>query len=291
MAYLYLIASLFCMSTSSIFGAFFNRKTVGKKNPTDLYNLIVCLSAFVGWAILFAINPSFDAGVLLYAVGFGICYIICQIGLINALQCGPVSLTSLILQLSLIGTTVWGFFFWDTPFTLTVALGLVLVVIALWLCLYTGKVKDGAQSKITLKWLIFALMAFLGNIGCSIIQRTQQTKFNGQHGNLLMVCALFVSVIFTLILYLRSDKSDSKVIVKTSMAFPILTGVCNVLLNLFVILLATSPIPPSVVYPVIAVGGLSITSICSLVIFREKLRIWQWFGIAIGAASVVLLSI
>ena len=272
MSYLYLVCSLFFMSTSSVFGAFYNRKNERRSDPTPLYNFIYCLAAFLGWCILFAFNPSFDAKVLPYALGFGISYITTQVGLINALRTGPVSLTSLMLQLSLIGTTIWGFFFWDTQFSLTVGIGLVLVVISLILCLYTVKAQKSNNSKITPKWLIFALMAFVGNAGCSIIQRTQQMKFNGQHGNLLMVGALLISVLFTLVIYLRSNKSDTKVMLKTSTVYPIAAGICNVLLNLFVILLATSPIPPSVVYPVIAVGGLSITSICSLVVFHEKLR-------------------
>ena len=61
--------------------------------------------------------------------------------------------------------------------------------------------------------------------------------------------------------------------------------------NLFVIFLATSPISPSVIYPVIAVGGLSVSSIFSLVVFKEKLYWWQWLGILVGAVAVVLLSI
>lgn len=291
MSYFYLIFSLVFMSTSSIFGGFFNRKNEKRINSTALYNFIYCTVAFICWIILFAIEPSFHVGVLPYAVGFGISYIIAQLGLINALQTGPISLTSLILQLSLIGTTLWGFVFWDTPFTLTVGIGLLLVVLSLWLCLYTGKSKASTQNKITVKWILFASMAFLGNAGCSILQRTQQMKHNGQHGNLLMVCALLISVIFTMILYLKGKKTDSKMILKTSGIYPILAGICNVLLNLFVILLASSPIPPSIIYPVLAIGGLSITSIFSFVVFHEKLRIWQWLGIAIGATAVVLLSI
>jgi multidrug transporter EmrE-like cation transporter len=42
---------------------------------------------------------------------------------------------------------------------------------------------------------------------------------------------------------------------------------------------------------VIAVGGLAVTSIFSLVAFKEKLHWWQWVGVAVGAVAVALLSL
>ena len=152
MPYLYLVITVICASTASIMGAFFNSKTQGKEDTSKLYNLIYGVSVLLGWSILFIIAPSFDVRVIPYSIGFGVCYIICEFGFVNALRTGSVSLTTLILNLALIATTVWGFFFWDTEFTWLVGIGLVLVVIAIWLCLYAGKEKG--ETKITLKWLI-----------------------------------------------------------------------------------------------------------------------------------------
>ena len=292
MHYLYLVSTVFLVSTSSIFGGFYNRKNAGKRDPSPLYNLILCSSAFVGWVILYlAFTPTFDIRVLPYSIGFGIGYALCQIGLINALRTGPIPLTNLFLQLALIATTVWGFFFWNTQFSLLKGIALVLVVISLWLCLYNGKTSKEGKDKVSLKWLFFALMAFVSNSCCAIIQKTQQLKFDGKHGNFMMMCAVFFSAVFCLIVYLKSDKKDSREIFKTSFGFPMASGLCNVVHNLIVIILATSTIPSSLVYPVIAVGGLSVTSLFSLIVFKEKLKSWQWIGIAVGALAVVLLSI
>lgn len=291
MPYVYLTLSVFFLASGSIFGGFYNRKNEERRGTAPLYNLILMCSVLLGWGILFLTAPSFDAGVLPYAIGFGAAYTLCQLGLINALRTGPVALTSLLLQLSLIGVTAWGFFFWDAPFTLPVGIGLLLVAISLWLCLYPGKRGEKTGERISLKWLIFAMMAFVGNAGCSIIQRTQQMKYEGQHGNLLMLIAIACGTVFALVQYLRSDRTDTRVILKSSALFPVGAGVCNMLLNLFMILLATSPISPNLIYPVIAVGGLAVTSLFSLLAFKEKLRWWQWVGIAVGAAAVALLSL
>lgn len=291
MDYLYLGITVLCSASAGVFGAYYNQKTAERKDPSPLYNLLYCLTALLGWAVLFATDPSFVPGVLPYSLGFGLSYVICQIGLINALRTGPVSLTSLFLQLSLIATTVWGFFFWDESFSVTIGIGLVLVGVSLWLCLYKGKTPKKEAVRATLKWFLFVLMAVAGNAGCAIIQKTQQRQFEGKYGNQLMVVAIAISVLFSLVLYLRSNHSDTKLILKRATLFPVGAGLCNVVLNLLVILLATSTVPSSLVYPVIAVGGLAVTSIFSFLAFREKLRYWQWIGIGIGAVSVVLLSL
>ena len=290
MHYLYLVSAVFLAPCMGVSGSLFGRKTAGRRDATTLYQLIFCVSAALGWVALFFTSPSFDARVIPYSLIFGLCYAVATFGYISALRTGPVALTSFIVNLSMIATVIWGFFFWDTRFTWLIALGLALVAISLWLCLYTGREKSG--SKISLKWLLYTLTAFAANSGCCITQKTQQLNFDGQHGSLMMLFAIFSASLFSLFVYLRSDKSDTKSIVRSSaVIFPIFAGCMNVLQNLMVILLATAPISPGMVYPVIAVGDLSLTSILSIFLLKERLRIWQWCGIAIGAAAVVILSI
>lgn len=291
MDYFYLISSVAFLSTASVFGGYYNKRAEGCRNSSGLYNLLLCGAAFLGWVVLFLLDPVFDVRVLPYSLGFGACYAICEVGFINALRTGPVSLSTLFLNLALIATTVWGFFFWNTQFSLLVGIGLGLVIIALWLCLYTGKGK-GEEKGISLKWLFYAFLAFAGNSGCAIIQKTQVLHLGESCGNLMMACALLIGFFFCLIIYLRGDRGDSKVIFKSAGGWPVAAGLCNVLHNFTLILLAKSTVVPgSVVYPVLAVGSLSITILFSLFAFREKLKVWQWGGIACGTVAVVLLSI
>ena len=202
MDYIYLAITVICSASAGVFGAYYNQKTAQRRDPSPLYNLLYCLTALIGWAVLFATSPSFVAGVLPYSIAFGLSYALCQIGLINALRTGSVSLTSLFLQLSLIGTTVWGFFFWNETFSLIIGVGLVLVGVSIWLCLYKGKATKEESVPFTPQWLLFVLMAVVGNAGCAIIQKTQQRQFEGKYGNQLMVVAIA--------LYIRNEKKKGK---------------------------------------------------------------------------------
>ncbi|MBQ8320432.1 MAG: EamA family transporter [Clostridia bacterium] len=291
MPYVYLILSVFCMSTSSIFAAFYNQKTVDKKDASPLYSLIVLCTVCLGWWILFLADGFvFEPGVLLYSLGFGACYAICNFCTILALKSGPVAITSLFLQFSLILVTLWGFIFWNAQVTPLVIVGLLLVITSIFLCLYKGK-EQKEQKGFSWKWLFFAVMTCVLNAGCTIIQRSQQAVYDGAHGNMLMAFAMILGLALGLFNYLRSNKSDSKTIVKSSWYFPVLKGAFNVLLNVCVMRLATSSLSSSMIYPVLAVGGLSITTLFSVLVFKERLKWWQWIGILVGAVAVALLSI
>ena len=288
MPYLYLIISVAGVASSSILGAFYNRANAQRKDAAPLYSFILFATVFLFWTVMFLFDRTYDVSVIPYSIAFALGFVACTLGTIYALKTGPVVLTSLIIQLSLIGVSIWGFFFWDSPFTILIFLGLILIALSLWLCLYT---KEQTENKITPKWIFWVSLVFLGNAACSIIQKTQQMNYNGNYGNFLMMVATFFSMIFCLILYLRSDRSESKTILKASAHYPILSGAMNAVTNLCVMLLATSTLSPSLIYPVIAVGSLSLNTLFSAFIFKEKMSIRQWIGVAVGAVAVAILSI
>ncbi len=288
MPYIYLIFSVFMNASSSVFGKIFNKQNETKKDSTIFYNFLLMVSVCVGWGLLYAFNFSFNINVLWYSVLFAVCYTVCNIGIINGLKYGPATLTSLLIGLSLLVTTIWGFIFWNVEVTVTVIIGLILVVCAITLCLYT-KQKD--EKTISWKWLFYVTLAFFGNAGCSIIQRTQQIQYNGEHGNMLMLFAAVFSALAYLFIYLKSNRKDTPTMLKTSWWTPVCAGFCNVILNVFVMLMVLTDLSPSLIYPVIGVGGLAVVTVFSLFIFKEKMRWWQWIGVAIGAVATVLLSI
>lgn len=289
MPYVYLISTVLCLSSYSIFVSIYNRKNSDKKDISGLYSLICLTSGFLFWLVLFLIDGTYDFSVLPYSLLFAVCFGVCNIANVMAYKVGSIVLTSLISQLSLIGVSCWGFIFWGSKITYLVIIGLVLVAVALWLCLYKGKEKE--SKKINLTWIICVTLAFVGNAGCTIVQRTQQMNFNGEYAEFLMVVATACATLLGLVNYLRSDKRDSKVIIKTSGYLPVLAAIFNGLVNLFVILLVSTTLSPSLIYPVIAVGSLAITTVFSKFVFKEQMRWWQWLGVLVGAIAVGILSI
>ena len=284
--YLVLSAAVLCLTGVNVFAAFYNRCPGDGKGASSLYNLLYTLAAFLCWGALYAARFSFAPGVLWYSVGFGACYAVAQISVIQAMRCGSVSLTTLMLQLSLIATAIWGFIFWgEKPTALTYA-GLALVAVALVLCIY----QRNEQGAVNPRWLLFSVLAFAGNAGCTIIQKQQVRAYNGQHAEMLMLFALLIAFLTCLIVFIVDRPPHPVAILRKRGFFPVASGMANVGVNLAMIFLATR-LSGSVVYPTVAVGALSITALFSAFVFKERLTLNQWIGMGTGAVAVLLLSL
>lgn len=285
--YLFLIATCFFVAFGGVLGGIFTRKNGDKKGATPYYTLLYMIAALIGWGIFYARDFSFDPRVLLYSGIFGVCFAGANIASILAIKSGPVSLTNLIMQLALIATALWGIFFWDSAWNLTVAAGLILVVAALALIM----IQKGKGEKITLKWAVCSFAGFLFNAGCAISQKTSVLAFDGKHGTMMMFFGVALSSVITLIWCLTARPEQPVQMLKTSGWAPLVAGGTNMLHNLIIILLASSALSPSLIYPALAVGGIGINAIASCLLLKERLSLRQWIGIALGAAASVLLSI
>ena len=283
-------ATLF-LSACGISASFYNRKNADKASASPIYNVIQMGAVFLLWLVKFLLNPEINLAVLPYSFLFALGYVAAMVTSVYAYREGSLVLSSLIMQLSMITTSIWGFFVWNSPVTPTVIIGLVLVVLTLWLCLYPGKQKENEKKKITPKWILFISIYFVGNSLGSIVQRTQQLDFKSEFGDFLMVVATGIGFAFVLFRFILADKRDLKAIVKGSWYLPAAAGSLNFFINFLVITLATSELSPTLVYPFIAVGSLALNTLASLFVFKEKMRWWQWVGVAVGTVAIVLLSI
>lgn len=288
-AYLYLLCAMCASAIISICSSSFTRRNRRVANVSSTYNVFVTVGAVLCWGIMYFSDFSFEPKVLLYALGYGAFYTTAFMGLYNALGNGSVALTAFVKQLSLIAVAVWGFVFWGSPMETTIIVGMLLIVAALYLCF---KPEKGVEQKpVTLKWVIFASMLLVGNAGCSILQKMQQTEFKTEHGNMLMFFGCLCSFFVCLVMYLKGKRCRFSEISRVTLLFPFFGGCSSALLNLFILLLINSPLPESVFFPGIAVGGLILTTVYSVIFCREKLRAHQWAGLAVGAVALVFLNL
>ncbi len=292
MPYIYLICAITTSALLAISGTLFNRKNHHREGLGHLYNLMGACSNFLTWVIIFCCQPSSDLRVLPYSAAYGICYALFWVGLTGALQCGSSALTGFIKQIAFVFVALWGFIFWNADPSVTMVSGIVLIAIALFLCLVPiGGSAPKGKVKITGKWLLYALVILLGNAGCSILQRTQQMNFNKQHGSFMMVMATFLAVIFCASMCVKDDKREWKQIIKKNWYFPVAAGSSSAICNLFLILLASTSLSTGIIYPALAIGGLTLTTLISVAVCKERLSLSQWIGLVVGAVALVFLNI
>ena len=291
MAYFYLFLAICASAALSVMSTLFNRKNTTCKNVSIFYNLLVTFSAFCSWTIVFCFRPTFNVKVLGYSFLYAVFYTMALTGLFKALQYGSVALTAFVKQLSLIGVCIWGLLFWNSPFSMFVGIGLFLIVIALYFCFGHGKSNAVEKNASIGKWMFFALILLIGNAGCSIVQKYQQLAFDGKYGNALMVCGIGFSTIFCAVFFAISKKDDIKNLSPKTLLFPVVAGGSSAALNLFIILLMSSTLSISIIFVSIAVGGILLTTLFSLCVYKEKLKKAQWLGLVLGVIAVAFLNI
>ena len=280
---LLLIASTLGITIQQVTRKAYNQKV---KNATFIFTALSVLCSLLVFVIISGGKLNFVSEHIPYCIGFALSYSAASVATFLALSTGPLSITSLIIQYSLIIPSIYGILFLNEPTSIALFIGLILLVISLLLVNLEDKTTE---KKITLKWGIYVLISFIGNGACSTVQKVQQLKFGGEGKNEFMVIALLVSVTLIAVSALIFERKDIVVKIKTCPYLYVICGVSNGLVNLFVMLLAVYP--ASIVFPVISASGIILTALIGILFYKERLSSKQIAGICLGIASIVFLNL
>lgn len=229
---------------------------------------------------------NFPPELLPYSAWFAICYCGACVCSFLAIVTGSLSLTSLVTQYSLIIPTFYGFIMLGEETKLTLFIGIALLLVSLIFINFEGK----QEKKITLKWIIFVGIAFVANGACSTIQKVQQIEFDKMYKSELMIVALLITVVILLVVSLIKEKGKVVSNLKKCPVWYIICGVANGITN-FLVLALSSRMPASVMFPVISAGGIILTAVVSMTIYKEKLSLQQKIGLVLGIVSIIALNI
>lgn len=137
---------------------------------------------------------------------------------------------------------------------------------------------------------MLVFFAFAGNGSCSAIQKVQQIDFNGLYKNELMIVALSIVTLTLFIISLFAERKSIAFNIKKGYILFLISGLANGLVNLLVLVLS-SKMPASVMFPVISAGGIITTALVSIFIYKEKLSKYQIIGLTLGIMSVITLNL
>lgn len=279
--YVLLLATVLCISASQLVQKQYNVKT---KEPHML--LFVSLTSFAAILVFLLASGGrlvFSTEIIGYSAAFAAGYIASCVGLLYALRYGPMSITLLVSAYSLMIPTLYGIIFLNEPMGAASVTGMVLLLVSLFLL---NMKKE--QTRFSVKWLVFLVVSFVGNGLCSTMQKVQQIHCDGAYKNEFMILALAISGVALLIFALT--QSGVRQAFPQCLKFSVLNGMFNGGNNLFVMIL-TGLVPNAVLYPTVSAGGIVLSCVAALLIYKEKLSGKQIVGYIIGVVSVVLLNI
>ncbi|MBQ8719811.1 MAG: EamA family transporter [Clostridia bacterium] len=227
---------------------------------------------------------------VLLGLAFGAITTIQGIAHIAALQTGPLSYTAVIISFSTLIPALSGALFFGEGLSLSQIIGIVLMLISFLLA--TGKKTN--ETRANFKWLILCLIAFAATGGIGVMQKIHQSSPHRAELDEFLVIAFFASSLLSLlILAFIKGRGEQKQTrngqwILFFLGITVLSGVCvavNNKLNLYL----SGVMDSAVFFPIVNGGGLVLTTLTAVILFRERLEKKQWVGVIIGILSVIFL--
>lgn len=232
---------------------------------------------------------------ILAAFAFGCLFSATVFTNLKALEEGPLSLTTLIVNFSLIMPLAYSFIFLDEAVTLTRVVGIIMLVICMVLF---ANPKITGEGKFSVKWLVYSVLALLCNGTLSLISKIYAMHTDNAYAAPYLIYCYFFAVLVSFLLFFvldRRQKAEKRTkakafFTKQMCGIILLVGAANYLLNFSVVRLATA-MDGAIVYPAIQGGGPIIAALLSRLLFKEHISLKKAAAIALGAAAIVLLNL
>lgn len=285
MTYFLLFLAVLTVTSQDIFKKKYNQKNQG---GTYLFTAMISLFAML---FFIAINRDYyySANLLIPSAAFALSYAVANFFAVQAIRCGSLAKTCLIISFSLLIPCFYGILFLGEPISVSLIAGLCLLIVSLTLINYE---KENSKFKTPRKWYLFVFLAFVGNGMCSTVQKAKQEIYGNDGDNLFMIVALALAAVIMVILSLcsKEERLPSRQTFKHIVFWAMLCGLANGLTNFLVINL-NSKLPASTLFPIISSGNLVLAFLYSVLVIREKLSPRQCIGFLVGIVSIVLLNL
>ena len=249
--------------------------------------------SFFAMCFFMAVNRdwTWSSELIIPAVSFGLSYAAATVFVVLAIKCGSLAKTTLIMSYSLLVPAFAGLVILREPLGIPMIAGMILLVLSLWLTNHHKKTADTPKEKISLKWLVFVLLGFIGNGMCSTVQKLAP-HYLGADVNLTLstIAALGLSTVVLIAASFLTKETDLKSTLRVGGPLSLFCGLFNGAVNYLAIYL-NQFIPASVMFPVLSAGEIILIVPYSLLVRRERFTAKQWAGFAVGVVSVVLLNL
>lgn len=288
------------LSLAAALGGSIAKKYYTDKAPTGLsggfvFNAVGCLTAAVILLCWGGFGTS-SVFTILLGVVFGAITALQGITNIAALQVGPMSYTSVMISFSTLISALSGVMFFDESLGWAQIVGIVLMLASFVL----AAKSDDEAKKANFKWLMLCLIAFAATGGIGVMQKVHQSSVYKDELNAFLIVAFVSSAVLCTIFAMLLKKCENQAIAAKSnephhkkrlwllLGMMLASGICVAVNNKFNLYLS-GVVDSAVLFPIVNGGGLVLTTLAAVLLFKEKLSKKQWIGVVFGIASVVFL--
>ncbi len=278
MTILLYILNVFCSSGQSVL----SKHYASKGGSSSSYNINKSVAGIFTLLILGIFSGlSFHFPSILYGALYGIFLFTSMHTGFTALSIGPMALTSILASFSLIIPFIFGITVWGESLSLIGFIGMLFLTSSIFLLNFK---KEGGFS---FRWAFYAFATLAANGICSLIQKYHQLYFPQQYRTEFMLSA-FITV-FVIFSAITLTKAESRAKFKLSVS-GLLSGFMNCAADYIVLYLAATE-KASVLFPMVSVCKVLSIWLLGRIMFKEKLKLTQSFGLLAGILAIVLLNL
>jgi len=199
--------------------------------------------------------------------------------------------------MSTVITAFSGLILFNESISVTQIIGIVLMLF----CLILSVKKDtDDEKKAAARWLILCFITCLATGAIGILQKLHQSSSHKNELTAFLIIAFAFSFVFSsaniAIIKLKSHKSTKQNFFKHKPPLPLLAllfiiaGI-SIALNNMINLYLSGVVASAIFFPIVNGGGLILTTLASVLFFRERLSRPQWLGITLGFIATLLLCL
>lgn len=271
--------------TKNMFTKSVSQSTLG----TWFYVLFQSIACAVLIPILSGGFGTFSVYSMLTGILFGAVCCGQVITLLKALPLGPFSYSMVIVSLATLIPTLSGPFFGET-ITLSQGFGIVLMVLCV---VFSTDKKKEDDRKANAKWLVWCLVSTVLNGMIGVLQKVHQASPHKDELPVFLVSSFVFSAILCAVMvaveHKRSPEKEPVPFNGKGVLIPLLGGITLAFPHAINLHLA-GIMPAAVMFPLVNICPLMLTTLIAATVFRERLSVRRWIGFAIGVVSTLFVS-
>ncbi len=271
-----------------------SRKLIQNSSDSVLFNAQLFVVISLVMLLLFPHGKINGVGIGLTLLAGG-CTFLFQTCYALGLKCGPVSLTVLIVNFSVLLMTVFCVIAYNEKIYLTQLLGILFLVVSMFLSVK----KDPEAKSVNGKWLMLVLTAMLATSVASILMKvfvkTIGSELENSENTFVVLMYAFAALIGFVYYFFttgvcKKEKNTYGFFNRFALLYAVMIGV---ILGIYqkVYMVGMEQIDGAFMFPTYS-GMQSLgMSLIGIVFFRDRLSRRQMFGILCGIACVVFMNI
>lgn len=247
----------------------------------NLFNIMVYSVCVALFGILL-LKEKISAFTVLLGLLFGVVTALSNLFKMLSLSNGPMNLTLLVTTSSMVIPTMSGVFFGEAFSPLKLC---VVVVLIGFIYLSVSKSDDTKTNK---KWFLFCLLAFLFQGTVGVLQKIHQSSVHKTEVSGFLFVAFICAIIFCIF---RSKGFKERLISgKKTIFIGLICGGSTFAMN-YINLKLSGLLPSQLFFPLVNGSAIVLSSLISVIIFKERLSKRQTIGLVGGIISLITICL